>query len=189
MNSNSLDIETVDARRRRFLKVATLATAGLIVEPAWGKLRAGGERALTFYHTHTEETLRTVYWAQGGYLSEGLIEIDHILRDFRTGEIETIDPKLLDLLYALQHQVGSRKAFHIISGYRSPATNEMLRHTGGGGVAKKSLHMLGQAADIRLPGCQLSQLHRAAIALNRGGVGYYPRSNFIHVDTGRVRTW
>ena len=148
-----------------------------------------GERRLAFQNLHTGERLSTAYWADGGYLPEALKEIDTLLRDHRTGEVSTIDPRLLDLLHALQDRTETTGAFHVISGYRSPKSNTMLRGKGGGGVAKRSLHMKGMAIDIRLPGHDTRDLHRAAKSLKRGGVGYYRKSDFVHVDVGRVRYW
>ncbi|MEK7752072.1 MAG: DUF882 domain-containing protein [Acidobacteriota bacterium] len=146
------------------------------------------ERKLRFYNTHTGEQLNTTYWAQGAYQSEGLREIYHVLRDHRSGDVSSIDVKLLDLLYLLSASLHTSERFHVISGYRSPATNAMLSRKGGG-VAKHSLHMDGLAIDICMPGRNLADVRRAAVALNGGGVGYYPASDFVHVDVGRVRTW
>lgn len=174
--------------RRNFLKLAACTTAALLATPALAKIGPLRDRPLAFYNTHTGETLRTDYWAAGKYIPEGLAEINHILRDYRTNEVKAIDPNLLDLLYALQLKLGSRQAFHIISGYRSPATNAFL-HANSNGVASHSLHMDGMAADIFLPDQPLHTLRQAALSLQRGGVGYYPESNFVHVDVGRVRQW
>jgi uncharacterized protein YcbK (DUF882 family) len=177
--------------RRGFLKAGALASLVSLV-PA--SLRAGTthalapERALSFYNTHTGESLKAVYWTEGTYVSEILNEISHIMRDHRTDEVLAIDPQLLDLLHDLSIKTGNRRPFHIISGYRSPATNALLRKRNRG-VAKRSLHVTGQAVDIRLPGYKLSALRRAAIRLQGGGVGYYPRSKFVHIDVGPVRYW
>jgi uncharacterized protein YcbK (DUF882 family) len=146
------------------------------------------ERKLRFYNTHTDEQLNTTYWAQGAYQSEGLREIYHVLRDHRSGDVSSIDVRLLDLLYLLSASLHTSERFHVISGYRSPATNALLSRKGGG-VAKHSLHMDGLAIDICVPGRNLADVRRAAVALNGGGVGYYPASDFVHVDVGRVRTW
>ncbi len=146
------------------------------------------ERSLSFYNTHTGEDLEVAYWARGKYLDEALTGIDHILRDHRTGETKPIDVQLLDLAHALGESLGARGPFHIISGYRSPKTNALLR-TGGHGVATRSLHLQGKALDIRLPGFDLPVLHRAAVDLKGGGVGYYPGPDFVHIDVGRVRYW
>lgn len=174
--------------RRRFLQLfagagaalaSPLAAAGTVLRP---------ERRLTLFNTHTGERISALYWADGDYLPESLAEISHVLRDHRSNKTHAIDPRLLDLLFELQCKVDNHRELHVISGYRSPETNAMLRASSGG-VARRSLHMEGKAIDINLPGCELRDLHKAALALRSGGVGYYPRSGFIHVDTGRVRSW
>lgn len=157
-----------------------------MVEPA----RA--TRALSFVHTHTAEKLAIEYCCDGRYDQAALDKLNYLLRDFRSGEVHPIDPKLFDLLHELAANLGADgEAFHVISGFRSPVTNAMLRQRGGPstGVATRSLHMVGKAIDIRLPGVKLKELRETAAALKRGGVGYYPASNFVHVDTGRVRYW
>jgi uncharacterized protein YcbK (DUF882 family) len=146
------------------------------------------ERSLCFYNTHTGEDLDVVYWARGKYRKEALEAVDHILRDHRTGERKAIDPRLLDLVCALGEKLNARRPFHVISGYRSARTNALLRAKGTG-VASKSLHLQGKALDIRLPGCNLSVLRRAAMELKEGGVGYYPGPDFVHIDVGRIRYW
>jgi uncharacterized protein YcbK (DUF882 family) len=143
---------------------------------------------LRFYHTHTSEKLDVVYLENGAYVPEALQQINYLLRDFRSGDVHTIDPRLLDILSQVQERTGSAGRFEVISGFRSPATNEMLRHQSAG-VAKNSMHLLGQAIDVRLSGADTRNLRRAAISLRRGGVGYYPAADFVHIDTGRVRTW
>lgn len=158
--------------------------------PAWALRRPNEPRILAFDHLHTGERLREIeYFSGGSYLPDALGEINRVLRDFRTGEVAPIDPQLLDLLHALGGATGSVRPYQIISAYRSPATNAMLRERGGGGVATRSLHMTGQAIDIRVADVPLAQLRAAALSLGLGGVGYYPRSQFVHVDTGRVRSW
>lgn len=148
-----------------------------------------GERRLRFHHTHTGEDLDVVYWQDGVYDPAALARLDHILRDHRSGEVHEIDRELLDLLVALALQVGNPDGiFEIISGYRSAATNEKLREAGGG-VAKYSQHMQGKAIDLRLRGTDTRKLQEAALALKRGGVGFYRSSDFVHIDTGRVRRW
>jgi len=174
--------------RREFLRIGAGVTAALIGRAGLAKPNTPLERSLGFYNTHTDETLKTVYWAEGKYQPDGLREIDRILRDHRTGDVCSMDESLLDLLYLLQARTGRKGSFHIISGYRSPATNAMLSARSAG-VAKRSYHMQGKAIDIRLPGYDLEKLHQAAMALKAGGVGYYPSSNFIHVDVGPVRRW
>ena len=145
-------------------------------------------RTIAFHNLHTGEHLETTYWAEGNYITPALKHIDHVLRDFRTGDVARIDPRLLDLLHVLRSKMESSEPFHVISGYRSPKTNDTLAQQSNG-VAKKSLHMKGMAADVRLPGRALSGLKDAAASLKLGGVGYYPSSDFIHVDVGRVRYW
>lgn len=171
--------------RREFLGLLGAATLGIGIAP----LHATTEpRALRFLHTHTAERLAVEYFGPGGYLPDALSEINHFLRDFRTGEIHEIDPGLLDLLHTLTTATESRRPFEVISAYRSPTTNAALRQRSEG-VAAGSLHMVGQAIDIRLTDVPLNSLRAAARTLQRGGVGYYPASNFVHVDTGRVRFW
>jgi uncharacterized protein YcbK (DUF882 family) len=165
--------------------------AGLVAAPALAHVAlppATGERVLSFYNTHTGEQTRATYWADGEYVASELATLDRLLRDHRSGEIVDMDPRLFDILHDLQQLTAASGAFHIISGYRSPATNAQL-HRKSGGVARNSLHTRGQAIDIRLAGVELRDLHRAALSLRAGGVGNYASSGFIHVDTGRVRTW
>lgn len=176
-------------RRRGFIQLGSRAIVATAV-PRWlGAQAASSEpRSLAFYHIHTGERLQTTYWADGQYLPEALAQINWILRDYRRDEIKPIDTRLLDLLHSLAATLETRQPFHIICGYRSPATNEYLRtHTLG--VARHSMHMEAKAADIRLPGCDLGVVQRAATALHDGGVGTYPHSDFVHVDVGRVRYW
>lgn len=175
--------------RRTVLSWGLAGACACLPGVARAALSDAGERKLAFLNLHTGETLDTTYWADGGYIPESLSAIDRVLRDHRSGEVERIDPRLLDLLHSLQGRMESKAAFHVISGYRSPNTNSTLRTTGGGGVAKKSLHMRGMAIDIRLPGHRLLDLHRAAKSLKQGGVGLYRTSDFVHVDVGRVRYW
>ena len=146
------------------------------------------DRGLSFYNTHTGEAATVQYCRSGCIVTPSLEKINHILRDHRTGETKDIDVRLLDLLNTLSRKISTDVPFHVISGYRSPRTNAALRATGGG-VAENSLHLLGQAVDIRLPGLELRDLYKAAVDLRAGGVGIYPASDFVHVDVGRVRTW
>ena len=187
--------EQVDRSRRGLLKAAAACATSLIVPQALSaqalSVRGKKVRELAFYGLHTGESLHTPYWEEGHYLPEALKAVDFILRDHRTSEVSRIDPALLDLLWAMQQSVEGldrQRAFHVISGYRSPSTNKALRASSNG-VAKYSLHQVGKAIDIRLPGNSIGQLRKAAVALEQGGVGYYPRSDFVHVDTGRVRYW
>jgi uncharacterized protein YcbK (DUF882 family) len=171
--------------RRRFL-ANLAAVVPLTAVPR--HLLADNSRALRFTHTHTGERLAIEYFTNGTYVSEALSTVNHFLRDFRTGEVHDIDAGLLDLLHRIAQVTDSSRPFQVISGYRSPATNDMLRHHSEG-VAAGSLHMKGQAIDIRLADVPLGRLREAALVIARGGVGYYPASDFVHVDTGRVRTW
>jgi uncharacterized protein YcbK (DUF882 family) len=151
-------------------------------------LAASGERKLKLRNLHTGEKIKATYWENGKYISETMRDVAHLLRDHRTGDKHRIDAGLMDILFDLQLRIGSKKEFHVISGYRSPKTNRMLSGRSKG-VAKKSLHMRGRAIDIRLPGTELRNLRKAALSMKAGGVGYYPQANFLHVDTGRFRTW
>jgi uncharacterized protein YcbK (DUF882 family) len=173
--------------RRRFLR-GCVSISGIVLASPLMALAAEEHRTLAFRHTHTTEREAVTYWRDGEYLADGLQTLDNLLRDHRTGESIPMDRALLDMLYRLQQAVGICGEFEIISAYRSPKTNEMLRNKSGG-VAKRSLHMQGRAIDVRLCGCDLKQLRDRAVALKAGGVGYYPKSNFIHVDTGRFRYW
>ena len=145
-------------------------------------------RSLAFENLHTGENTKLVYWERGNYIRGALSEIDHILRDHRTNEVKRIDKALLDRLFVLHNTLGSQVPFQVISGYRSPKSNAMM-HAHSSGVAKKSMHMEGKAIDIRLPDVGLLHVRNAALAMNSGGVGYYPDSKFVHIDTGRVRHW
>ncbi len=175
-------------RSRRAFLAALAATAPALALPSAGLAHEGLPRGLTFAHTHTGERLDVEYFRAGRYLPDALAEVDRLLRDFRTGEIHPIDPALLDLLHRLQRATGHAREFEVISGYRSPLTNAALRGRSEG-VAARSLHMDGRAIDIRVPGLALEALRDAALEARLGGVGFYPASNFVHVDTGRVRRW
>ena len=168
-----------------FLISAPLAQGTESATPAASPYR------LRFYHTHTGERLDIVYRRGENYIPEALAQLDHYLRDHRTGEVRHFDPRLFDLLYDLTASLGdSGGEIDVICGYRTPWSNEFLRtrsaHTG---VARHSLHMQAEAIDIRLPGIPTSELRDAALRLHRGGVGYYRSSDFVHVDVGRVRRW
>lgn len=176
--------------RRGILALAAPLALGLTPLPLAAKTLSGttGARGLSLHNLHTGERETVDYWVDGAYQPEALARIDHLLRDFRTGEAHPMDRKLLDLLYVLRGAAESEREFEIISGYRSPKTNRMLNNKSAG-VAKRSLHMQGKAVDVRLPGLNLKKLHREARGLRAGGVGFYPRSGFVHVDVGRVRYW
>ncbi len=153
-----------------------------------GIARALDARQLSFYHTHTEERLDIVYFENGEYVDSALEEINHFLRDFRTGDVTVMDPGLLDLIYDIRETIESDGTYEVISAYRSPRTNEMLR-TRGGGVARNSQHLLGTAIDVRLEDIPIEVLRDTALAMRRGGVGFYRKADFVHIDTGRVRRW
>ena len=174
--------------RRHFIKAGIGVCAMFALPSVCARTMNIGEKQLAFLNLHTGERIRSTYWADGNYIPEELQVIENLLRDHRTGELHTIDTRLLDILQLLHDQMGARKEFHVISAYRSPKTNAMLASRSNK-VVKKSLHMYGRAIDIRLPEYSLSELRKAALSLKIGGVGYYPKSNFIHVDTGRVRFW
>ena len=150
--------------------------------------QANSERALSFFHTHTGERLDIVYFRRGEYSEDALSRINFFLRDFRTGDVATIDRRTLDIVHDLTRQLSYQGDVHIVSAYRSPTTNEMLRKKSSG-VAKKSQHLEGKAIDFRFPGVDTTKLRDIAKTLQRGGVGYYDKSDFIHVDSGRVRYW
>ncbi len=167
--------------RRRLL--AGLALAPLGIRAA----HAEADRTLTFFHLHTHEQLSVTYFADGAYVPESLNQVDLLLRDFRTGDVHPIDPALLDILHAVSAACGTG-TFHIISGYRSPVTNAALADQSDG-VSRHSLHLEGRAIDVRLAGRSTRRVRDAGLALRLGGVGYYPGSDFVHLDTGRVRSW
>lgn len=174
--------------RRSILRFGLAGLAGFAASPALAALEGTRERELSLHNLHTGETIRTTFWADGVFQIDALRDIDFVLRDFRTGDITEIDPQLLILLHRITQTTGVDKPFDVISGYRSPKTNAALASSGRG-VAKRSLHMEGMAVDISLPDVSLAHLRDAAKSLRAGGVGYYPKSNFIHVDTGKVRFW
>jgi uncharacterized protein YcbK (DUF882 family) len=181
--------------RRSFLALAAGAMTTPVSSAPGAAVPAGLQRVpnrvLSFFNTHTGERLTTAYRRGTTYEPAALARIDLILRDFRTNAVKPIDPALLDLLHQLRRRLRTDQPFHVISGYRAPETNSMLRSRGGvdSGVASNSLHTVGKAVDIRIPGIRLDALRAAASSLKLGGVGFYPRSNFVHVDTGRVRFW
>jgi uncharacterized protein YcbK (DUF882 family) len=185
--------ETIDRRSfiRNFIGTAGLAAAAATLAPA-GALAMltapATPRRLKFYNLHTSEQLDIVYYEKGRYLPQALAEIDYILRDYRQNVTKPMSPALLDLVVAIRRKLHTDAEVEIISGYRTPETNAMLAARSDG-VAHHSLHMDGLALDWRVPGRTLGQLHRAALAIRGGGVGYYPSSDFVHTDVGRVRYW
>lgn len=174
--------------RRHVLVGLAGCSAVLLVGAPVAQAALAPIRALSFHSLHTGESLEVAYWRGGHYLPEALSSIDHHLRDFRTDEVHIIDVRLLDLLHNLNGRLSNHVPLNVISGYRSPATNAMLAARSGS-VAKKSYHMYGMAIDVRVPGCPLERLHAAALELAGGGVGYYPRDDFVHLDVGPVRAW
>ncbi|HTY79091.1 MAG TPA: DUF882 domain-containing protein [Candidatus Bathyarchaeia archaeon] len=173
--------------RRRFLRLGSLGAATLLV-PARHAAAHARARTLAFRNLHTDEFLEVVYRADNQYAPDALTRIDWLLRDYRTGEVHEIDRGLLDLLSALRDALDTKEPFEVISGYRSAATNARLAATTTG-VSQASLHVAGMAIDIRVPGRPLETLRAAATSLRGGGVGYYRRSDFVHVDVGPVRYW
>jgi uncharacterized protein YcbK (DUF882 family) len=177
--------------RRQILKIGAKTTLALFCPlsiSAAIKPTTPASRSLSFYNTHTKESLYVCYFKNGRYDPKALRQINFILRDHRTGDIRPISKGLLNLLTMVASQVKAQKTFHVISGYRSPATNAML-HSITSGVARKSLHMAGKAIDIRVPNYSTLALRDLCINMNQGGVGYYSKSNFVHLDIGQVRCW
>ena len=176
------------SRRRFLMHISSPIALALIGLPSREAEAAIRERAILLHHRHTGESLRAVYYADGRYLREGLRAAAHHLRDWRQDKEHTVDPQLLDLLWALRRRLDSTEPVQVLCGYRTPATNAMLRRRSRA-VAKNSLHMQGMAIDLQVPGRSLRAVRAAAVSLRAGGVGYYPRSRFVHVDTGEVRYW
>ncbi len=185
--------------RRRLVRLAAAApllwTAGRWVPAQAAPARASPgsaapslERSLSLINTHTGESLLARYCVAGRYVTDVLGRLNHLLRDHRCGEVSAIDPRLFDLLHALAAQGECEPRFEVISGYRSPSSNSYLRSRSSG-VARNSLHMQGKAIDVRLCGLRSARLRDLALRLGGGGVGYYGKSDFVHLDTGRVRSW
>ena len=179
--------------RRSVLRLAggALVAAGaasLGIPEAFATAPVPSARTIALLNTHTGDRFSAAYWEQGNYVPDAMAAIKHVMRDHRNNEVHDIDPRLLDELSRLNGLVGAAAPYQIISGYRSPASNAML-HANSDGVATHSLHMDGKAIDIRMAGVDLPRLHDAALSMQSGGVGFYPASDFIHIDTGRVRRW
>jgi uncharacterized protein YcbK (DUF882 family) len=168
-----MNLRQANLPRRKLLKAGLLGTA---------------TRALSFYNVHTAEALKTVYFDQGEYVPGALAEVNYFFRDFRSNQVKTIDPRLLDLLHRIHLALDTSQPFNLISGYRSAATNAWLASLSEG-VARHSLHMYGMASDINVQGRSLALVQIVAMTMRGGGVGYYPRSDFVHVDSGRIRHW
>jgi len=188
---------SVETGRRGFLRGlgglflgagAAIAAPTIITSSADAASVAAPRRQLSFVSLHTKEKLKVTYYTNGSYDRSALKDVNHMLRDWRTGEVGSMDPKLLDLLFQLRQRLRTDEPFQVISGYRCPKTNAMLASKSEG-VASKSLHMEGKAIDITMAGRQLSRIRQEALNLRMGGVGIYSRSGFVHVDTGRVRQW
>ena len=177
--------------RRRFLGQGArwLVTGAALPLAAPALAALPGARSLSFAHTHTSEHIALTYALGEDFVTPALSSLNHFLRDHYSGEVGQIDPQLFHLLHHVRRELGVQTPFQVISGYRSPKTNETLRSTRGGGVARRSLHMDGKAIDVRLAGVPLQDLRDAALSLQQGGVGFYPRDQFVHLDTGRVRSW
>lgn len=179
----------VHSHRRRFLMNVGVATAGLILGPELARAAAKKDRLLMMTNPHTGEKIRTVYWTPtDGYIRESLASVSHFMRDFRQNRVKAIDPALLDIVHAISLNIGSKRKFEVMSGYRSPKTNRMLARRSRN-VAKKSYHMRGQAMDFQVKNISSRNLRKIALALKAGGVGYYPGARYIHVDSGKVRQW
>lgn len=179
----------MDITRRRFLQVGLVGAACLAARPAMSFAgRSSGMKELAFHNLHTDERLRVTFWKNGSYDRSALSKIHHILRDFRTGDVYPIAQNLIELLHDMQARLRTDVPIEIISGYRSPQTNDRLADSSDG-VARQSLHTKGLATDLRMRGVTLRQLQMTALLMQRGGVGYYPKSDFVHVDVGRVRHW
>ncbi|MCK9274970.1 MAG: DUF882 domain-containing protein [Syntrophales bacterium] len=146
------------------------------------------EKSISLFHIRTGEHFHDLYWAEGEFIPEALEAITFLFRDYHTGEVKSIDNKLIDFLYGIQTHTSSTEPIHVISGYRSRKTNELLREKGRCAV-RNSFHLHGRAVDITLPSVLLSDLKKTAARLKTGGVGYYPHFHFVHVDTGPVRFW
>ncbi len=176
--------------RRSFLRTSVVLGAALGV-PALARasaVAAPGERVLRLYNTHTGESIKRVFWAEGQFVPDAMADINKLLRDHRNDSVANMDPQLLMLLDRVSTTLGTGTMLHVISGYRSPESNAKLA-AASGGVAKHSMHLEGKAIDIRMPGKNLASLHKAALNARGGGVGYYPQDQFVHLDTGRPRNW
>lgn len=179
-----------ECSRRDALALGGTVALGLLLGPATARAALPSTRSLSFYAMHTGEELTADYCVDGRYQPQELRAIARVLRDHRTDQVHAIDPTVLDIVHAVRRMVGSQDAIHVVSGYRSPETNEMKRRRSRwSGVAKDSYHLYGKAIDLIVPDADMRQVRRAAIALEAGGVGYYPRSGFVHLDCGPFRTW
>ena len=175
--------------RRGFLRAGLVTLASAAATPAFAAVpRVRGIRSLAFHNLHTDEKLRITYWRNGKYDRAACAKIDHVLRDHYSGDVYPMNLRLMDLLYDVQNETGHDGVIEVISGYRSPRTNMMLARERDG-IATHSYHTKGMAIDVRMQGMSLPRLHNVATAMRRGGVGYYPDSEFVHMDVGPVRRW
>lgn len=183
------DAGNASLTRRRFLTIAVWGAAAAAFPRIALASAPERVRRLSFYNLHTDERLATVYWENGGYVPGALEQIDAILRDHRTGDVRPIATGLVDLLHALTARLRTRQPVQVVSGYRSPATNAMLRSDDPAGVSGNSLHLTGEALDLCVGDRSLRAVRDAALSLRAGGVGYYPKTGFVHIDIGRPRSW
>lgn len=178
----------IDLGRRGLLFGACAAVASVAAPAVLRAEPLAGVRRASLHNLHTGDSFNEVFYANGRYVPDALAEASRVLRDWRNGEKHPIDPRLFDALHDINMRLGANRPFQVISGYRSPRTNAML-HARSSGVAQKSQHTQGKAIDVRVQGVQLRNLRDAALDVQAGGVGYYPVSNFVHVDVARVRQW
>lgn len=180
-------------QRRAILKMGLAgflasATPLVMMSKASAAVNYGGTYSVALKHAHTGESFSGVYRVGNRYLPESFEKLNYVLRDFRTGDIFPMDPRVVDIISAVQAKTRTGRPLEVLSGYRSPKTNNMLRHETSG-VAKNSMHLYGQAIDFRIDGFNTGRLRKVAMGMKAGGVGYYPRSDFVHVDTGKIRYW
>lgn len=182
-------MEPIDHHRRKWLALGGV-TLGMALLPgqSFASLSTARPRILTLNNLNTGERLKTEFFDGRRYNKDELARLNHFFRDYRANKVKTIDPRLFDQLYRLQVMLGNNRPVQLISGYRSQATNEDLRMRSRG-VAKQSYHIQGRAMDFHIEGVQLANIRKAALKMRAGGVGYYPQSNFVHIDTGPARTW
>ncbi len=191
-SDHTSDVDSSNHSRRNFLKLSAVGAGMALASPA--ALAAtltppNAERILALYSPNLGETLRTVYWTPTeGYLEESLHALSYLMRDRYNDQYKRMDPKLIDTLYVLQLQLEPREPIHVLSGYRSPETNAMMRQRSRN-VARNSMHLHAKAIDIRITDRNFNEVHRTAVSLQVGGVGRYSRSRFVHLDTGPVRQW
>ncbi|WON78219.1 YcbK family protein [Serratia sp. UGAL515B_01] len=182
-------MDKIDFHRRKWLTLGSAVMGiALLPRPSLASLSTARPRILVLNNLNTGESIKAEFFDGRGYNREELARLNYLFRDYRANKTKTIDPRLFEHLYRLQGLLGTTKPVQLISGYRSIDTNnEMREHKRG--VAKKSYHTKGQAMDFHIEGIQLNNIRKAALKMRAGGVGYYPRSNFVHIDTGPVRTW